>query len=427
MFKRILDKGTPLPKPVEYVDIDSAFFEWVDKKLDISYNGKRLPTYKLFSNQRLSEYSQTWSNLDETNSLVLNFKTITRDNNPQRGDNQGSPYNVPIDRDYPLFYVPVLQENGEEAYDLYTMKQPMSVNFMYTVSIVCNKYELLNEFNQMIHREFNALECYIFPNEHAMPMLLENITDSSEYSIDDRKYYSQSFQIKLMAYIIRKEDFKVKKIPSRFIMRIMDVDDARYSKRVVKSESWLDDINNKIEGEKIPSTAGISAEDELPKVKLDYLPMDECEKGIIPTDIEPPLRPVLSIEDDICENPCAPDEESPYRNKQVKYIIDFPYCEERTIVFIIDKEQLILDSIETDNVYDFVIRKNGSVIDFENDVDVEFVSGDEIRVDITRKDEYGDSKLTIICIDPNEVYDITYNPESALDDIHGIEEVGVKR
>ena len=115
MSKLILENQTFFPKPVTYEDIDKAFFKWVDEKLDIAYNGKRLPTYKLFSNQKLSEYSQTWSNLDDTGNIIMNFKTITRENNPQHGESQGGNYNVPGNRDYPMFYVPVLQENGEEA------------------------------------------------------------------------------------------------------------------------------------------------------------------------------------------------------------------------------------------------------------------------------------------------------------------------
>ena len=49
MSKMILDYGTPLPKPIEYADIDRAMFDWVDKVLDLNYDGKRLPTYKLSS------------------------------------------------------------------------------------------------------------------------------------------------------------------------------------------------------------------------------------------------------------------------------------------------------------------------------------------------------------------------------------------
>ena len=89
MSKIILENQTYFPKPVLHEDIDKAFFEWVDKKIEVIYNGKRLPTYKLFSNQKLSEYSQTWSNLDDTGNIIMNFKTITRENNPQHGESQG--------------------------------------------------------------------------------------------------------------------------------------------------------------------------------------------------------------------------------------------------------------------------------------------------------------------------------------------------
>ena len=64
---------------------------------------------KLFSNQRINEYAQTWSHLDETGNLILNFKTVTRDNDP-KSENQGQWYNCPGDRDYPMFIVPTLQE-----------------------------------------------------------------------------------------------------------------------------------------------------------------------------------------------------------------------------------------------------------------------------------------------------------------------------
>ena len=35
MSLKILEKGTPLPLPVEYKDIDAAMQEWVDKELNI--------------------------------------------------------------------------------------------------------------------------------------------------------------------------------------------------------------------------------------------------------------------------------------------------------------------------------------------------------------------------------------------------------
>ena len=60
MSKIILENQSYFPKPIEYSDIDEAMFKWVDENIRIAYDGKRLPTYKLYSTQRLSEYLQEW-------------------------------------------------------------------------------------------------------------------------------------------------------------------------------------------------------------------------------------------------------------------------------------------------------------------------------------------------------------------------------
>ena len=57
-----------------------------------------------------------------------------------------------------------------------------------------------------------------------MPLTLEDVSDESEYTIDDRKYYSQTYKIKVRGYIIRKEDYKVERIPSRFLLPWRDSD-----------------------------------------------------------------------------------------------------------------------------------------------------------------------------------------------------------
>ena len=393
MSKLILEKSTPLPFPVDYEDIDKTFFEWVDKKLDIVYDGKKLPTYKLFSNQKISEYSQTWSNLDDTGNIIMNFKTITRENNPQHGESQGQSYNVPGNRDYPMFYVPVLQENGEEAYDLYTMKQPLSVNFMYTVSIICNKYELLNKFNEVMQYEFSALECYISPNDHPMPMIIESINDESEYSIDDRKYYAQTYNIKVLAYIIRKKDFKVTKIPSRFVVRVLGTDKKHKKKAPT---DWF--------GETI--TTNNIAQNNSNNIPM---PFDVCNKPKDSTDI-PIVRPSVRVEEEIPE--CCNKKVSPYINKKIKLIADFPYCDEQKVTFTMDATMEV-ETLQIHNVYDYVVKVNGEAQSFE--WDFELKPGDEVELAITREDDFADSSFTIIGIDPEEVIDTRIDYESELD------------
>ena len=73
------------------------------KKIEILYkDGIKLPTMVLYSNQRFSEYMQTWKFTDENNNVRVNFKTVTRENNPSHGTIVGDSYNIPGDRFYTL-------------------------------------------------------------------------------------------------------------------------------------------------------------------------------------------------------------------------------------------------------------------------------------------------------------------------------------
>lgn len=444
MSKVILEHGTPLPKPVGYEDIDQEFFDWVDKKIDIVYDGKKLPTYKLYSSQRISEYSQTWKNLDESGSLVLNFKTITRAPNPQKGESQGPYMNIPGHRDYAVFYEPVLQENGTEAYDMYTMKQPFAVNFDYMVGIVCNKYELLNRMNELIHYEFQSIQSYIFPNGHPMPITLEDISDESEYTIDDRKYYSQTFKIKLKAYIIRSEDFDVKHLPSRFIMRsfddvavsntgggIIDTFDENISKikssRMSDSEmdnrpnsdnssngfshAMKDDNTRMTDRERIityddSETNGITCEPEIPTNK--FKDINTCVK-------------ICNTEDECCDKE---EEIEKYYNKKLSFVINIDACDSSES-FTIDTD-MILDTVETENVYDMVLKINGETMALDGK-EINFYKEDEITVEITRDDLYQDSKVILHGFDPDTVIDGDSSPESPLDEIADEEIIVIER
>ena len=58
--------------------IDNSMFKWVEDHIQIVYDGKRLPTYKLYSTQRLSEYLQEWDKQDETgNPIIHHIATIS--------------------------------------------------------------------------------------------------------------------------------------------------------------------------------------------------------------------------------------------------------------------------------------------------------------------------------------------------------------
>ena len=211
----ILDNAPVFPKPLEYVDIDNAMFEFVDKSLDLVVDGKLVPTFTLYSNQRFSEYTQMWEHSDEFGNLYLNFKTINRSKDPSFGGNQGDLWNIPGQRKYVLSQRTVLDDNGTESYEIYTMKQPYAVDLSYSLTFITTTFERLNDFNQKLNKLFSARQYYIRPNGYYIPIILDELNDETSYSINERKFFVQTANLKVMAYIIEEKDFEVKKYPKR--------------------------------------------------------------------------------------------------------------------------------------------------------------------------------------------------------------------
>jgi len=209
-----LRNSSPLPKAVVYEDIDKEMHRWAEEELGISFEGEKLPLMDLFSNQRFSEYMQSWKFVDSDKNLILNFKTLSRENNPKSGTINGETKNIPGDRTYLMKRVEAYDSANRKYYVDYRMKQPFSIDLNYTISIMTNRYELINKFNVLVNDKFKAITQYIKPNGHFMAMNLEDISDESEYSIDDRQFYSQSYRILVKAYIITEDSFQVVEVPS---------------------------------------------------------------------------------------------------------------------------------------------------------------------------------------------------------------------
>ena len=273
LVKEVLQDNTPLPKPVEYEDIDKEFERWVSEELDISFEEQKLPTYLMLTNQRFSEYLQSWQHVDEKKNLILNFKAITRENNPKLGSIVGDTRNIPGDIDFLMKRVQAVDKSGHRYFIDYRVKQPISIDLIYTVSIFTNKYQLLNDFNMMMNEKFKAIDCYIRPNGHFMPMKLTDISDESEYNIDDRRYYSQSYAITVMAYIMPKDSFSVVEQP----MLVLECFDGE-----VKPKTIIESFDPEIECDDNPKSAyeQIEVITTIPRDKMGHGFRIDCDSEI---------------------------------------------------------------------------------------------------------------------------------------------------
>jgi hypothetical protein len=207
----IADKGTFLPKGVLEEDMDQTFVEFFndsEKGLSLSVDGKKVPVLFL-TIQRWTEFTKTWQFSDKFKDIELPFITIVRKPDIQQGQNQAGLWNIPVSRTYTYMKVPTW-DGVRRGIDLYKVPQPTSVDLTYEVRLFTNKMKDLNRFNGKIQRAFQSRQCYINVNGHPMPLHLETIGDES--NIDDfenRRFYVQLFEIKLLGYILDEEDFEV--------------------------------------------------------------------------------------------------------------------------------------------------------------------------------------------------------------------------
>lgn len=350
--KEILKDSTFIPKTVKYRDIDEAFVEWVEEELKVVYEEELLPTYALFSNQRYSEYMQMWEGLDDNNNLKLNFKVITRENNPQVGNIYSGAGVIPTSTKYLMNRIEGLNEQGKPCYIEYRMAQPMAVDLSYKVTLITNKYELLNEFNMMIHDKFSTLHAYIFPNDHPMPMKLKNISDESDYTVDDRQYFAQTYDITLMAYIITEDDFDIEIKP------------------IVSLHCIGGDIQKR--------------------------------------------KPQVEIEEFELINSCPIEKDGRFYNQPMKITVMYDKCDSYDCEFTMDCN-MVFNNVTNENIRTSIIKINGEVVEFgRNEINV--VDGDIIEIKITKINRLKPSLLCIEGYNPDIIYDRKEeNIESDLD------------
>lgn len=218
-ISQIVVDGNILPSSIDYKDIDSAMIKYIDNDWLVDDNNLDIQTY-FFTQQRMNEFTKTWEAVDENNNLVPNFKIISRQNNPKKGNLLGEYYNIPSDKWFRMGLMDKI-ENGKKIYLSYEMKQPFTVNLIYNIKFVTNKLNLLNQMNTKVLKEFKSLQNYLNINGHYMQMKLLGINDESDYEIDERKIYVQDYELEVASYIIDEDDMRVVEIPSRSIIDII--------------------------------------------------------------------------------------------------------------------------------------------------------------------------------------------------------------
>ncbi len=206
--------GAHLPRGVSFEDMDSSMVDFFEEKLGVTINGEKIPVI-LLTIQRWSEFSQTWQFSDEYKNIKIPFITIVRQPNPQQGENQGGLWNIPGDRVWAVHKVPTWNSN-RVGMSVYKIPQPSPVDLEYDVRIFTSKMRDLNKVATAVHKEFDDRQSYVWPNNHPLPLHLEDVTDES--TVDDfenRRFYVQDYNFTLKGFLLDEDDFVITPVIDR--------------------------------------------------------------------------------------------------------------------------------------------------------------------------------------------------------------------
>ena len=233
--------GTYLPKSVLHADLDRGMLDFVKDDLQVVTAGKIIPMLDIIiTTQNWAQYTETalFTNLDFNPEPP--FITVVRQPEVKFGTNPALQYTIPNRKQF--YYASVPTWNGnEQGMDIYTIPQPVPVDINYSVKIICNRMRELNQLNKIVMQKFSSRQAYTFIKGQYVPIILQNISDESQTTLDTRKYFIQNYDFTMLGYLIDEEEFQVKPAISR-VAQIMELDTTVLKRRRPKFPENPDDF-----------------------------------------------------------------------------------------------------------------------------------------------------------------------------------------
>ena len=230
LLEYIKEDGTYLPKSVLHADLDRGMLDFVKGDLQVVTAGKTVPMIDIIlTTQNWSQYVETalFVNLDY--NVEPPFITVVRQPEVKYGTNPSLQYTIPNRKQF--YYASVPTWNGnEQGMDIYTIPQPVPVDINYSVKIVCNRMRELNQLNKVVLQKFSSRQAYTFIKGQYVPIVMNNISDESQMTMESRKYYVQSYDFTMLGYLIDEEEFQVKPAIAR-VAQIFELDSSTLSKK----------------------------------------------------------------------------------------------------------------------------------------------------------------------------------------------------
>lgn len=244
LLEYVTENGTYLPKSVLHSDLDRGMLDFVKEQLKVVVEGKEIPTVDLIiTTQNWAQYTQTALFVDMDYNPVPPFITLVRSPEVKYGSNPSLTYTIPNRKQFFNAMVPTW--NGNMAgMDIYTIPQPVPVDIKYSLKIVCNRMRELNQLNKIVLQKFSSRQSYQFIKGQYVPIILDNISDESQLSLENRKYYIQTYEFTMLGYLIDEEEFEKKPAVAR-VLQMVEIDDYVQRKKPVLNPPNINEFEMK--------------------------------------------------------------------------------------------------------------------------------------------------------------------------------------
>jgi hypothetical protein len=223
LLQYINEDGTYLPKSVLHADLDRGMLDFVKNELKVVTAGEIVPMVDIIiTTQNWSQYVETYKFIDLDYNPNPPFITVVRSPEVKYGTNPSLQYTIPNRKQF--YYASVPTWNGnEQGMDIYTIPQPVPVDIKYSVKIICNRMRELNQLNKVVMQTFASRQAYTFIKGQYVPIILDNVSDESQMTMDARKYYVQNYDFTMLGYLIDEEEFEVKPAIQR-VTQLIEMD-----------------------------------------------------------------------------------------------------------------------------------------------------------------------------------------------------------
>jgi hypothetical protein len=222
LLQIIQEDGTYLPKGIYHSDLDRGMLDFVKNDLEISVDGKKVNTVDvIITTQNWAQFTQTWNFQDLDSNISVPFIATVRKPETPYGTNQGTTFKIPGRPTFQYALVPTF-DGARNGYDVYKIPQPTPVDITYDIKIFTNRMRELNAFNKKILETFGSKQAYTLINGRYLPITLENISDESVADLGKRRYYIQTYNMKLKGVLLDEEQFERTPAVSR-MLTMLDV------------------------------------------------------------------------------------------------------------------------------------------------------------------------------------------------------------